>query len=105
MPTTLTGVKNVYWMYAILIDRNEFGISKDELKQRLLEKGVDTRDFFYSPKDQPILKKYVDEKDNFPITEEISKNGLYLPSGLALTKVQQKRVINAILEIKKSVSH
>lgn len=103
LPVTKPGVKNVYWMYAILIDESKFGIDKDQLRQRLFEKGIDTRDFFYSPKDQPILKKYVSNKENFPITQKISKYGLYLPSGLALTKVQQKKVINMILEIKKTL--
>jgi len=101
LPATKPNVSNVYWMYAILVDKNKFGMDKDRLRQKLLEKKIDTRDFFYSPKDHPVLKKYIKKGDNFPITEKISKEGLYLPSGLALTEEQQHRVIDAIKDIVK----
>jgi perosamine synthetase len=102
LPITNPDVKNVYWMYAILVDKKKFDMDKDQLRQKLLEKGIDTRDFFYPPKDQPILRNFLRKRENFPITDKISKEGLYLPSGLALTKVQQERVIDTILEIKKN---
>jgi len=34
-----------------------------------------------------------------PVSEYISKNGLYLPSGLSLTSSQQKYVVKKIKEI------
>lgn len=91
--------KCVYWMYAILIDKDEFGINKGLLRVKLLEKGVDTRDFFYSPWQQPVLKKYLGANESFPVTEDICKKGLYLPSGLALTNQQIEKVIKSIREI------
>jgi perosamine synthetase len=105
LPVTKPNIRNVYWMYAILIDKSKFGMDKDQLRRRLLEKGIDTRDFFYSPKDQPILKKYVTKGEDFPVTETISRNGLYLPSGLALTRAQQKKVIDTMLKIRENVLH
>ena len=104
LPVTKLNVKNVYWMYAILVNEEKFGISKNQLRQRLLKRGIDTRDFFYSPKDQPVLAKYIERDESFPITDKISKEGMYLPSGLALTYAQQKKVINTILDIRDSLS-
>lgn len=89
LPTTRDWATNVYWMYAILVDPVKFGMSKDELRAQLLDRGVDTRDFFYAPADQPILHS----KKHFPVTEKIATNGLYLPSGLALTDAQIQIVI------------
>lgn len=98
LPITKSGVKNVYWMYAILIDKEKFGIDKNELRKKLEEKEIDTRDFFYAPEDQPVLKKYIkDEK--FPNTKYASENGLYLPSGLALSDEQIDYVVESIKSI------
>ena len=61
-PITKKYATNVYWMYAILVDKEKYGISKDDLRVRLKEKGIDTRDFFYPPSRQPIVKKYLSKK-------------------------------------------
>lgn len=99
LPITKSGVKNVFWMYAILIDQEQFGLDRDGLRQALKDQGVDTRDFFYAPSDQPVLKNIIDA-ERFPNTEFITANGLYLPSGLSLTEEQIKFVCQKIKEIR-----
>ncbi len=101
-PITKKDVSNVYWMYAIRINKDIFGISKDELRMRLLQKGIDTRDFFYPPEDQPILDAII-RGEKFPNAKILAEEGLYLPSGLALTSKQIKYVIKMIYEIKQSI--
>jgi perosamine synthetase len=86
-------------MFAVVIDKNRFGISKDELQILLKNKGIDTRDFFYSPSEQPVLRKIV-KKTNFPNATYLSKNGLYLPSGLAITQEQIVFVCDVIKKMK-----
>ena len=98
IPATRPGVKNIYWMYGIVVQKKQFGISRDTLRSELEKQGIDTRDFFYSPDDQPALKKYLD-KEKFPNTRFLSENGLYLPSGLAITSRQIHSVISAIKKI------
>ena len=99
LPQTKSYVKNVYWMYGILVNEEKFGIGKDMLREEMLAEGVETRDFFYSPNKQPILKKYLAKTETFPNTETIEENGFYIPSGLALTDVQMRRVANTIKKI------
>lgn len=94
LPTTRDWATHVYWMYAILIDPAKFGMTKDQLRVKLREKGVDTRDFFYAPCDQPLLHT----KKHFPVTEKIASCGLYLPSGLALTDQEIQTVIDKLRE-------
>ena len=100
-PQTKSAVTNVYWMYAIRIDSKQFGIDKDSLRIRLKEKGIDTRDFFYAPTDQPILQEYLTLTDSFPVTDMLASTGLYLPSGLAISEDQIDEVVKAIHEIHK----
>lgn len=98
LPVTKPWATNVYWMYAVLVT-DDFGMSKDELRARLLEKGVDTRDFFYPCHTQPFLADHPQARDSFPVTEDIAARGFYLPSGLALTEEQLTYVCEALRAI------
>jgi len=78
-------VKNVYWMYSILIN-DEFGINRDELMEKLKVEGIETRAFFIPMHKQPVLqKKGYFGRVRYPVSENISKRGLYLPSSSGLT--------------------
>ncbi len=103
-PITKGYAKNVYWMYSILVDPLQFGMSKDELRERLKNENIDTRDFFYPPESQPVLRKYLRKKDKFPVSEEIASCGLYLPSGLAIKEDQILRVATTIKKIYQEVN-
>ena len=39
------------------------------------------------------------KKNRFPVAEYLSRNGFYLPAGLAITPSQQKFVINKIKKV------
>lgn len=101
LPITKDYAKNVYWMYAILVDESEFGVNRNTLMDRLKERGIGSRSFFKPPNQQPVLldNGIIKEGDRFPVCEEISERGLYLPSGLAITNDQISRVAEAIIDI------
>lgn len=86
-------------MYAILVDKAKFGMDKDAFRAKLLEKGVDTRDFFYAPSTQPALTDHGLGGVSFPVTEMIARDGCYLPSGLAITDSQISTVCDTIRSI------
>ena len=99
LPVEREGVKNVYWMYGVLI-KKEFGVSKEEVMEKLKEKGIGTRSFFYGMHRQPAYEKE-DEKlpdisGEYKVSDELSEKGLYLPSGSSLTEGQIKEVVEAI---------
>lgn len=99
LPITKPGNLNVYWMYSIVIDPEKFPVSKDKLRTILDDEyGIGTRDFFYGPHEQPVLKEFLGQ-ERFPITEHIARNGFYLPSGLALTTKEIESVIKAVKAI------
>ena len=98
LPVTKEWAENVYWMYAVLLEEG-FPLSRDALREALKEKGVDTRDFFQPCSSQPALRHLSQTEESFPVTEHIAERGLYLPSGLALTKEQIEYVCEAIREV------
>jgi perosamine synthetase len=97
-PHETDDVRNVYWMYGILI-KKEFGFSRDEVKRRLFEKGVDTRFFFTGMHKQPSLKKFISQQNKFPVSEMLETEGLYLPSSPNLTDEQIKYIVSTIKQI------
>jgi perosamine synthetase len=100
LPEEKPWARNVYWMYAVLIGK-EFGLSRDEVMRRLLEAGVDTRSFFIPVHEQPVFAKDSAYRGlSFPVSRELSKKGLYLPSGLALTMTQIDEVCRAVKSIR-----
>jgi perosamine synthetase len=102
LPEEKPWARNVYWMYAVLVEE-EFGMSRDELAARLKIAGVDTRTFFIPVHRQPVFAEDSAYKGlSFPVSDELSKKGLYLPSGLALTRTQIRDVCRAIKKIRAS---
>lgn len=84
--------KNIYWVYGVLINKSKLSVSK--IVKKLRKAGIETRPFFWPLHRQPILKKIGLFKNiKLPVSEYLSKNGFYLPSGLSLNKNQQAYVI------------
>ena len=83
---------NVYWMYAVMVESG-----RNELCAKLKEKGIDTREFFLPCHSQPAIHTQMD--DAFPVTEDVSGRGFYLPSGLAITDEQIAYVCECVKEL------
>lgn len=84
------GYKNVYWMYSPLLKLN---ITIEELIKKLKEDGVDSRPFFPCMHWQPVYKQEI----SLPAAEELSSNGINLPSGPSMTRKDVERVVEAVL--------
>jgi perosamine synthetase len=95
-PVEKLWAKNVYWMYGVVVDEDT-GMDAKELASRLLAAGVDTRPFFLGIHEQPVFRNMGFFKDVFlPVTENIARHGLYLPSGQAITDEQIGYVIEKV---------
>lgn len=101
-PIEAPGAKNVYWMYGIKLgDRYTQG--RDAVMTQLKQKGVDTRAFFCPMHMQPVFQdatdpRLPDVRGSFPVSEDLWKRGLYLPSGLGITRSQVQEVAARVLE-------
>jgi len=91
--------RTVYWMYCIELDES-VGLNAGQMMAALAKKGIGTRPFFLGLHEQPALHKLgLFQGEHFPVTERISRQGLYLPSGLTLTENQIDQVVAAVRSI------
>jgi len=66
----------------------------------LKEKGVDTRPFFLGMHEQPVfLERGLYHGERYPVSERIARQGLYLPSGLAINESQINHVAEAVRKV------
>lgn len=92
LPSERCNVKNIFWMYSILVkDEN----TKNKLIERLKKEGIDTRPFFYPVNQMQPYKT----NELFPSAEEISKKGILLPSSVLLKKNDIERICQIIKKV------
>jgi perosamine synthetase len=88
--------ENIYWVYALLLDEST-GMTADTVMKRLAVKGIGTRPFFYPMHQQPVLRRMnFFEGEQYPVAERLSRQGFYVPSGMALNEDQIERCATAI---------
>lgn len=75
---------NVYWMYAIKLDRG-LTLSRDAFADLLREQRIDTRTFFCPMSQQPFIQQLPGYRPvACPVADELWETGLYLPSSHTL---------------------
>jgi perosamine synthetase len=97
LPTEREWARSTFWMYGIV--SHDPDLDGHELASRLGERGVQTRPFFLGMHEQPVFARlglFAGEKH--PVTERLSRQALYLPSGTALTDAQMKTVSAAVMD-------
>lgn len=96
LPREAGKVKNAYWVYGLLVE-DDFGMDRDELRQWLGDKGVETRTFFVPMNKQPALNNIgLFKGQSCPVAGNISNRGLYLPNGVGLFEEQIDYVCECI---------
>jgi perosamine synthetase len=99
LPAEKPWAKNSFWMYGILVN-DAFGMSRDELRGKLREKGIETRDFFVPMHKQPaLIHRGLVPKETFPVSDDLGNRGLYLPSGIGITEKQISFIAQTIQSI------
>ena len=97
---SLNGSLNHFWVYGVVINKPNV---RDKIIKKLKEQGIETRPFFWPLHLQPALPKNLQKNYlNLNVSENLGKNGLYLPLGKHVTKKNQnfivKNLINSTLE-------
>ena len=95
LPPNADWAENVFWLYTVLIDEQEFDMSRDEIMASLKLAGVDSRPTFPPVHQQPIY----DTGQTFPIAEQLGKTGLSLPSLPNLQEIEVARVAQKLRDL------
>lgn len=99
LPTEEPWARNVYWMYGLVLSEAS-GMDAAQLAAKLKGQGVETRPFFLGMHEQPVFQdRRLFANEHHPVAERLSRQGLYLPSGLALTEEQLSTVCEAVHEV------
>jgi len=95
LPPEAAWAKNIYWLFSILVDEKEFGMSSKELGEQLKKRGIETRPLFPPVHQQPIY----DTGQSLPVCEKLSRWGLSLPSSVNLNGDEIEKITNEIRNI------
>jgi len=86
----------VHWVHGIVLEQ-EVPMDALELSDRLSRRGVQTRPFFFPMHEQPVFRDMgLFKGESYPVSERISRRGLYLPSGMGLDEAQIDSVCRAL---------
>jgi perosamine synthetase len=88
---------NANWVFPILLT-DASPLNAAELQEKLRASGVDTRRFFCPIHLQPLVRDYdFAANGDFPISENLWRNGLYLPCGVGTLDSEVEQVVEALL--------
>lgn len=99
LPVEASWARNVYWMYGVVLDEAT-GFDASSLARALGALGVETRPFFLGMHEQPVLlERGLFKGESYPVATRLARQGLYLPSGLALTDAQIDEACGAVADV------
>ena len=96
LPLAHKDLVNSYWLYTMAVNPGS-PISRDELIEKLLFRGIETRPVFFPLHHMPPYKEFVSRP--LPVSTDISERGLSLPSAVTLKDADVLEVTKAIKSI------
>ena len=96
MPPEAPWAKNIYWIFAPLIGP-DFGLTRNEVRLALREKGIDSRPFFSPIHTMPMYHS----GQNLPIAQSLSAQGINLPTGTNLSTEQIDYICDTLIGLSK----
>lgn len=101
LPPQAEWAVNGYWLYTAVLKEN-CGITRNELMDKMLKNGVETRAVFFPLHEMPPYKNYP-TKSNFKNADYISQQGISLPSSVNITESELVNIKQAFHTIFDSV--
>jgi perosamine synthetase len=96
LPVERKDVKNIYWLYSVLVEEN-YPISRDDLILKLRENGIQSRPFFMPVHKMPPYKEC--RTGDMSVTDDIAKRGINLPSSVGLNEDEIRQVCDVIKKL------
>jgi perosamine synthetase len=96
LPPEQPWARSIYWLYSIVIEPS-FGLNSEELAQQLARSGIETRRIFVPMSQLPMYAT----RRKFPVSKNISDNGLSLPSSPTLTEADIDFICSKVLSARR----
>ena len=97
--------ENIYWVYGIVLDE-EIPVDNRSVQKLLAEEGIGSRTFFWCMHEQPVYKSQgLFQNEKYPNSEYLARKGLYIPSGMALTRKQMEEVAEKVKKVICEIVH
>jgi perosamine synthetase len=93
-PPSMPWQESVCWMYSVLVEP-AFGLDRDAVGAGLRARGIDSRPFFVPLHEMPPYRL----EGSFPVATALSRQGINLPSGTALSAEEIATVCQALREL------
>lgn len=101
LPVEKNYARNVYWMYHVVL-HEEFGCSRDMVRGKLEDYGIETREAFIPYNRQEIfIQRGWLKGDECPVASYVAQNGFYLPSGPVLAEEDLEYIADKLKAIQK----
>jgi perosamine synthetase len=94
LPSQTNGTLHSNWLYGIILDPI---INRNDLCEELLAQGIETRPFFYGLHRMPPYEHFKRSR-SLKFSENISRNGLSLPTSVNLTNENLVTITNSLRE-------
>lgn len=97
--TEMPYCRNLYWAYTIVLqDDSRHDVKK--VTAALSTLGIASRPLFFPLHLQPVVQALLKQPARaLPHAERLYQRGFYIPSGPALTEVQQRQIVQALYEV------
>lgn len=95
---------NIYWVYGLVLDQS-IQVENKVMQKLLADEGIGTRTFFWCMHEQPVYqKKGLFQEEKYIGAEYLARKGLYIPSGLALTREQMDEVVCKVCKVIRNIT-
>lgn len=88
---------STFWLYTVLINRNEYGIDSRALMQKLQMLGIQTRPLWQPAHLSPAYSDI--NQRNCPVAENLNQIALSLPCSVGITYAEQQKVVDTIKQL------
>lgn len=94
------GVRHNYSYFPVFIDRQKYGMSRDELYEKLKGRGIFGRRYFYPLISEFPVYRGLDSaaRENLPVAHWLAESVICLPMYAGLTDADAERVISVVIE-------
>ena len=92
--------ENHFWVFGVVLQKQNI---RDKVMADLADEGIETRPFFWPLHLQNVLPKEFKQKNiSLEVSENLGKNGLYLPMGSHINFQKQKYIVSKLVQIHNS---